>query len=131
MLLEDSATNTSSMQSSTKLSICGAGEAQVLPKDTKVSHDDIVAQDFIQEVSSELIDEDDIQIIDRNQELTADVTIEVELAQVLKGRTLHRRNKKRFHVAIHMGKSSKKAFKKLLPKIMFQIRRQDNNYSRI
>ena len=85
MPLEDSAeteTNTSSSQSSTKLSVCGAGEAQVLPKDTKVSHDYIVAQDFIQEVSSELIDEDDIQIIDGNQELTTDMTIEVELAHL-------------------------------------------------
>ena len=54
MSLEDSAeieTNTSSSQSSIKLSVCGAGETQVLPKDTKVSHDYIVAQDFIQEVS--------------------------------------------------------------------------------
>src|SRR5205814_970468 len=78
MPLEDSAeteTNTSSSQSSIKLSVCGAGETQVLPKDTKVSHDYIVAQDFIQEVSSELIDEDDIQIIDENQELTIDMTI--------------------------------------------------------
>src|ERR1043165_8363409 len=44
---EDSAeteTNTSNSQSSTKLSVCGAGEAQVLPKDTNVSHDYIVAQ---------------------------------------------------------------------------------------
>ena len=66
MPLEDSAeteTNTSNSQSSTKLSVCGAGEAQVL-KDTKVSYDYIVAQDFIQEVTSELIDEDDIQVID-------------------------------------------------------------------
>ncbi|CAB4460546.1 unnamed protein product [Rhizophagus irregularis] len=36
---------------------------QVLPKETK-SHDYIIAQDFIQELSLELIDEDDIQIID-------------------------------------------------------------------
>ncbi|GBC19875.2 uncharacterized protein OCT59_006717 [Rhizophagus irregularis] len=42
----------------------------------------IIAQDFIQEVSSELIDEDDIQIIDGNQELTTDMTIEVELAHL-------------------------------------------------
>ena len=85
MSLEDSAeteTNTSSSQSSIKLSVCGAGETQVLPKDTKVSHDYIVAQDFIQEVSSELIDEDDIQVIDGKQELTTDMTIEVELAHL-------------------------------------------------
>src|ERR1044072_1963645 len=85
MPLEDSVeteTNTSSSQSSIKLSVCGAGETQVLPKDTKVSHDYIVAQDFIQEVTSELIDEDDIQIIDGNQELTTDMTIEVELAHL-------------------------------------------------
>src|SRR5439155_947362 len=69
-------------QSSTKLSVRGAGEAQVLPKDTKVSHDYIVAQDFIQEVSSELIDEDDVQVIDGNQELITDMTIEVELAHL-------------------------------------------------
>src|ERR1044071_50245 len=43
--------------------------SQVLPKETKVSHDYIIAQDFIQEVTSELIDEDDIQVIDGNQEL--------------------------------------------------------------
>src|SRR5436190_17462723 len=85
MPLEDSAetkTNTSSLQSSTKSSVCGAGEAQVLHKDTKVSHDYIVARDFIQEVSSELIDEDDVQVIDGNQELTTDMTIEVELAHL-------------------------------------------------
>ncbi|CAG8528664.1 6201_t:CDS:10 [Funneliformis mosseae] len=41
-----------------------------------------IVQDFIQEVSSELIDEDDIQIIDGNQELTIDMTIEVELAHL-------------------------------------------------
>ncbi|CAB5348794.1 unnamed protein product [Rhizophagus irregularis] len=85
MPLEDSVeteTNTSSSQSSIKLSVCGTGEAQVLPKDTKVSHDYIVAQDFIQEVSSELIDEDDVQVIDGNQELTTDMTIEVELAHL-------------------------------------------------
>src|SRR2546423_9656812 len=85
MPLENSAeteTNTSSSQSSTKLSVCGVKEAQVLLKDTKVSYDYIVAQDFIQEVSSELIDEDDIQIINGNQELTTDMTIEVELAHL-------------------------------------------------
>ncbi|CAG8735839.1 9583_t:CDS:2, partial [Funneliformis mosseae] len=52
-LAEDSAeteTNISNSQSSTKLSICEVGEAQVLPKDTEVSHDYIVAQDFIQEI---------------------------------------------------------------------------------
>ncbi|CAI2176688.1 8179_t:CDS:2 [Funneliformis geosporum] len=84
-ILEDSAkteTNTSSSQSSIKLSDCGVGETQVLPKDTKVSYDYIVAQDFIQEVSSKFIDEDDIQIIDGNQELTTDMTIEVELAHL-------------------------------------------------
>ncbi|CAB5391849.1 unnamed protein product [Rhizophagus irregularis] len=61
--LEDSAkteTNTSSSQSSIKLSVCRAGETQVLPKDTKISHDYIVAQDFIQKVFSELIDKDNI-----------------------------------------------------------------------
>jgi hypothetical protein len=42
--------------------------SQVLPKETKVSHDYIIAQDFIQEVTSGLIDEDDIQVIDGNQE---------------------------------------------------------------
>ncbi|GBC23039.2 hypothetical protein GLOIN_2v1474274 [Rhizophagus irregularis DAOM 181602=DAOM 197198] len=54
ILLEDSAkteTNISSLQSSIKLNVYRAGETQVLPKDTKVSHDYIVAQDFIQEVS--------------------------------------------------------------------------------
>ncbi|PKC06131.1 hypothetical protein RhiirA5_378064 [Rhizophagus irregularis] len=51
ILLEDSAkteTNISSLQSSIKLNVYRAGETQVLPKDTKVSHDYIVAQDFIQ-----------------------------------------------------------------------------------
>ncbi|CAG8781140.1 310_t:CDS:2, partial [Rhizophagus irregularis] len=33
-------------------------------------------------VSSELIDEDDVQVIDGNQELTTDMTIEVELAHL-------------------------------------------------
>ncbi|CAG8438066.1 2014_t:CDS:2 [Funneliformis mosseae] len=59
-LTEDSAeteTNISNSQLSTKLSICKAGEAQVLPKNTKIFHDYIVVQDFIQEVSLELIDE--------------------------------------------------------------------------
>ncbi|RGB39363.1 hypothetical protein C1646_754604 [Rhizophagus diaphanus] len=45
-----------SLQSSIKLSVCRAGETQVLSKNTKGSYDYIVAQDFIQEVSSELID---------------------------------------------------------------------------
>ncbi|CAI2189785.1 2306_t:CDS:2, partial [Funneliformis geosporum] len=84
-MLEDSAkteTNISSLQLSIKLSDCRAGETQVLPKDTNVSHDYLVAQDFIQEVSLELIDEDNIQIIDRNQELTTDMIIEVELAHL-------------------------------------------------
>ncbi|CAG8728543.1 3594_t:CDS:1, partial [Funneliformis mosseae] len=60
---EDSAetkTNISNSQSLTKLSVCRAGKAQVLLKNTKVSHDYIVTQDFIQEVSSKLIDEDDV-----------------------------------------------------------------------
>ncbi|CAI2193173.1 18887_t:CDS:1, partial [Funneliformis geosporum] len=54
-MLENSAkteTNTSSSQLSIKLRDCKAGETQVLSKDTKVSYDYIVAQDFIQEVSS-------------------------------------------------------------------------------
>ena len=85
-------TNTSNSQSSTKLSVCGAGEAQVLPKDTKVSHDYIVAQDFIQEVTSELIDEDDVQVIDGNQELTTDMTIEVELAHLFLNVSIEEKN---------------------------------------
>ncbi|CAG8739606.1 2900_t:CDS:1, partial [Funneliformis mosseae] len=94
-LAEDSAetkTNTSNSQSSTKLSVYKAREAQVLPKDTKVSYDYIVAQDFIQEVSSELIDEDDIQVIDGNQELTTDMTIEVELAHLFLNVSIERKN---------------------------------------
>ncbi len=85
MPLKDSAeteTNTSSLQSSIKLSVCRVGETQVLPKNTKVSHDYIVVQDFIQEISSKLIDEDDVQVIDRNQKLITDITIEVELAHL-------------------------------------------------
>ncbi|CAG8581807.1 2214_t:CDS:2 [Funneliformis mosseae] len=85
MPLEDSVkteTNTSSSQLSIKLNVCRKGKAQVLPKNTKVSHDYIVAQDFIQEVSSELIDEDDVQVIDGNQKLTTDMIIEVELAHL-------------------------------------------------
>ncbi|UZO28620.1 uncharacterized protein OCT59_022137 [Rhizophagus irregularis] len=98
MPLEDSVeteTNTSSSQSSIKLSVCRTGEAQVLSKNTKVFHDYIVVgigtdgsnpyivtQDFIQKVSSELIDEDDVQVIDGNQELTTDMIIEVELAHL-------------------------------------------------
>ncbi|CAI2164469.1 14072_t:CDS:2 [Funneliformis geosporum] len=95
MPLEDSAeteTNTSNSQSSTKLNVCEAGEAQILPKNTKVSHDYIVAQDFIQEVSSELIDGDDVQVIDGNQELTTYMTIEVELAHLFLNVSIERKN---------------------------------------
>ncbi|CAG8781596.1 3024_t:CDS:1, partial [Rhizophagus irregularis] len=42
---------------------------QILPKETKVSHNYIIAQDFIQDVTSKLIDEDDIQIIMRIRSL--------------------------------------------------------------
>ncbi|GES77877.1 hypothetical protein GLOIN_2v1870293 [Rhizophagus clarus] len=41
-----------------------------------------LAQDFIRDVSSELIDEYDIQVIDGKQELTTDMTIEVEIAHL-------------------------------------------------
>ena len=108
---------------------------QALPKETK-SHDYIIAQDFIQEVSSELIDEDNIQIIDGNQKLTTEMTIEVELAHLflevnIEGKNTTQAKQKRFHITIHIGKSSKKSFKKLLSKIMFQIRQKENNYFRI
>ena len=66
--------------------------SQILPKETKVSHDYIIAQDFIQDVTSELIDEDDIQIIDGNQELTTDMTIEVELAHLFLKVSIERKN---------------------------------------
>ena len=73
-----------------------------------------------------------IQVIGGKQKLTTDMTIEVELAHLfLKERTLRRLNKKRFYNTTHIGKSSKRAFKKLLPEIMFQIRQQENSYSRI
>ncbi|CAB5179439.1 unnamed protein product [Rhizophagus irregularis] len=53
-----------------------------IPKEKKVFRDYLVAQDFIQKVSLELLDEDDIQVIDGKQELTTDMTIEVELAHL-------------------------------------------------
>ncbi|RGB25070.1 hypothetical protein C1646_803133, partial [Rhizophagus diaphanus] len=120
--LEDSAetkTNTSSSQSSTKLSVRGAGEAQVLPKDTKVSHDYIVAQDFIQEVSSELIDEDDIQIIDGNQELTIDMTTEVELAQLflevsIEGKNTTQAKQKEISCRYSYGKKFEKGVQEII-----------------
>ncbi|CAG8677486.1 3713_t:CDS:2, partial [Rhizophagus irregularis] len=57
--------------------------SQVLPKETKVSPDYIIVQDFVQDVSSELIDEDDIQIIDGNQELTTDMTISRSVQEII------------------------------------------------
>src|SRR6266496_3041781 len=124
MSLEDSAeteTNTSSSQSSIKLSVCGAGETQVLPKDTKVSHDYIVAQDFIQEVSSELIDEDDIQIIDGNQELTTDMTIEVELAHLflevsIEGKNTTQAKQKEISCRYSYGKKFEKGVQEIIAK---------------
>src|SRR6266496_1246472 len=124
MPLEDSVeteTNTSSSQSSIKLSVCGAGETQVLPKDTKVSHDYIVAQDFIQEVSSELIDEDDIQIIDGNQELTTDMTIEVELAHLflevsIEGKNTTQAKQKEISCRYSYGKKFEKGVQEIIAK---------------
>ncbi|CAG8618552.1 7807_t:CDS:2 [Ambispora gerdemannii] len=63
-----------------KLSDCEVGQVQALPEETKVLHDYIVAQDFIQEVSSGFTDEDVIEVIDGNLILTTNTTIEVELA---------------------------------------------------
>ncbi|CAB4397913.1 unnamed protein product [Rhizophagus irregularis] len=125
MPLEDSVeteTNTSSSQSSIKLSVCGTGEAQVLPKDTKVSHDYIVAQDFIQEVSSELIDEDDVQVIDGNQELTTDMTIEVELAHLflevsIEGKNTTQARQKEISCRYSYGKSADSISKFTKPQI--------------
>ena len=122
MPLEDSVeteTNTSSSQSSIKLSVCGAGETQVLPKDTKVSHDYIVAQDFIQEVSSELIDEDDIQIIVGNQELTIDMTTEVELAQLflevsIEGKNTTQAKQKEISCRYSYGKKFEKGVQEII-----------------
>ncbi|CAG8816063.1 30344_t:CDS:2, partial [Racocetra persica] len=51
----------------------------IQPEETKVSHDYIVAQDFIQEVSSGFTDEETIEVIDI---LTTNMTIEVELAHL-------------------------------------------------
>ncbi|CAG8605319.1 11958_t:CDS:2 [Dentiscutata erythropus] len=51
----------------------------IQPEETKVSHDYIVAQNFIQEVSSEFTDEKTIKVIDV---LTTNMTIEVELAHL-------------------------------------------------
>ncbi|GBB83696.1 hypothetical protein RclHR1_01040001 [Rhizophagus clarus] len=65
-----------------QFAIIGRASSQVLPKETKVSRDYLVAQDFIRDVSSELIDEYDIQVIDGKQELTTDMTIEVEIAHL-------------------------------------------------
>ncbi|CAG8784637.1 7708_t:CDS:2, partial [Racocetra persica] len=49
----------------------------IQPEETKVSHDYIVTQDFIQEVSSGFTDEETIEVVDI---LTTNTTIEVELA---------------------------------------------------
>ncbi|CAG8509458.1 1130_t:CDS:2 [Ambispora leptoticha] len=65
-----------------KLSDCEVGQVQALPEETKVSHNYIVAQDFIQEVSSRFTDEDIIEVIDGNLILTTNTTIEVELAHL-------------------------------------------------
>ncbi|CAG8695444.1 9945_t:CDS:2, partial [Acaulospora morrowiae] len=51
----------------------------IQPEEIKVSHDYIVAQDFIQEVSSGFTDEEIIEAIDI---LTTNMTIEVELAHL-------------------------------------------------
>ncbi|CAG8656572.1 19151_t:CDS:1 [Cetraspora pellucida] len=51
----------------------------IQPEETKVSHDYIVAQDFIQEVSSGFTDEETIEVVDV---LTTNTTIEVELAHL-------------------------------------------------
>ncbi|CAG8675440.1 2608_t:CDS:2, partial [Ambispora leptoticha] len=51
----------------------------IQPEETKVSHDYIVTQDFIQEVSSGFTDEEIIEVIDV---LTTNTTIEVELAHL-------------------------------------------------
>ena len=123
-MLKDSAeteTNTSSSQSSIKLSDCGARETQVLPKDTKVSHDYIVAQDFIQEVSLELIDEDNIQIIDGNQELTIDMTIEVELAHLflevnIEGKNTTQAKQKEISCHYSYGKKFEKGVQEIIAK---------------
>ncbi|CAI2187409.1 13915_t:CDS:2, partial [Funneliformis geosporum] len=123
-MLEDSAkikTNTSSLQSSIKLSNYRAGETQVLSKDTKVSHDYIVAQDFIQEVSSELFDAYDIQIIDGNQKLLTDMTIEVELAHLflkvsIEGKNTTQVKQKEILYRYLYGKKFKKGVQKIIAK---------------
>ncbi|UZO21651.1 uncharacterized protein OCT59_014038 [Rhizophagus irregularis] len=79
ILLEDSAkteTNISSLQSSIKLNVYRAGETQVLPKDTKVSHDYIVAQDFIQEFKKgiqEIIAKDNVSDQTARKQLFQDI----------------------------------------------------------
>jgi hypothetical protein len=112
-------TNTSNSQSSTKSSVCKAEEAQVLPKDTKVSYDYIVAQDFIQEVTSELIDEDDVQVIDGNQELTAEMTIEVELAHLflnvsIEGKNTTRAKQKEISCRYSYGKRFEESVQEII-----------------
>lgn len=51
----------------------------IQPEETKGSHDDIVAQDFIQEVSSGFTDEEIIEVVDV---FTTNTAIEVELAHL-------------------------------------------------
>jgi len=54
-----------------------------------------------------------IQVIDGNQELTTDITIEAELAHLYLKVSFEKKN------TAHMRKNSKKVIKKLLPEIMF------------
>ncbi|RIA85937.1 hypothetical protein C1645_830047 [Glomus cerebriforme] len=124
MFLEDfvkTETNTSSLQLSIKLSVCKAGETQILSKDTKVFHDYIVAQNFIQKVSLELINEDDIQIIDRNQELTTDMIIEVKLIYLFLEVSIERKNttqvkQKEILCFYSYGKKFEKGIQKIIAK---------------
>ncbi len=69
-----------------------------------------------------------IQVIDGNQELTTDITIEAELAHLYLKVSFERKNtaqaKQKEISAIHMRKNSKKVIKKLLPEIMFRPSRR-------
>ncbi|CAG8774978.1 9763_t:CDS:2, partial [Rhizophagus irregularis] len=74
--------STYSSQDQDKLSIFQNNSSMPLEDSVETETNTSITQDFIQKVSSELIDEDDVQVIDGNQELTTDMIIEVELAHL-------------------------------------------------
>ena len=70
-------------------------------------------------MSSELIDEDDIQIIDGNQELTTDMTTEVELAQLflevsIEGKNITQAKQKEISCRYSYGKKFEKSVQEII-----------------